>query len=87
MSTLPKVWLKLENAKKSDASPSSLDEILVEQPISLLGHTSNSISYHRRYSIFSSVCSPQEIKNIVKNKTKLLQTNNENLLEKNSATI
>ena len=43
-----KVWLKLENAKKSDAPPLSLDEILslLEQTICLLGQTSNSISYH-----------------------------------------
>ena len=48
MSLLSKVWLKLENAKKSDASPLSLDEILslLEQTICLLGQTSNSISYH-----------------------------------------
>ena len=64
MGPLSKVWLKLENAKKSDAPPLSLDEILrlLEQTIGLLGQTSNSISYHRRYNILSSVCSPQEAK-------------------------
>ena len=48
MDPLSKVWLKLENAKKSDAPPLSLDEILslLEQTICLLGQTSNSISYH-----------------------------------------
>ena len=48
MGPLSKVWLKLENAKKSDAPPLSLDEILslLEQTICLLGQTSNSISYH-----------------------------------------
>ena len=48
MGPLSKVWLKLENAKKSDAPPLSLDEILslLEQTICLLGQTSNSILYH-----------------------------------------
>ena len=38
--------VKLETAKKSDAPPLSLDEILilVEQTICLLGQTSNPIS-------------------------------------------
>ena len=46
MGPLSKVWLKLENAKKSDAPPLSLDEILslLEQTICLLGETINSIS-------------------------------------------
>ena len=48
MGPLSKVWLKLENAKKSDAPPLSLDEVLslLEQTICLLGETINSISYH-----------------------------------------
>ena len=39
--TSSKVWLKLENAKKSDAPPLSLDEILslLEETICLLGQT------------------------------------------------
>ena len=84
MGPLSKVWLKLENAKKSDAPPLSLDEIrsLLEQTIYLLGQTSNSISYHRRYNILSSVRSPQEAKNMLKNKLELLQTNDENLFGK-----
>ena len=84
MGSLSKVWLKLENAKKSDALPLSLDEILslLEQTICLLGQTSNSISYHRRYNILSSVCSLQDAKNILKNKVELLQTNDENLFGK-----
>ena len=84
MDPLSKVWLKLENAKKSDAPPLSLDEIrsLLEQTIYLLGQTSNSISYHRRYNILSSVRSPQEAKNMLKNKLELLQTNDENLFGK-----
>ena len=83
MGPLSKVWLKLENAKKSDAPPLSLDEILrLLQTIGLLGQTSNSISYHRRYNILSSVCSPQEVKNMLKNKVELLQTNDENLFGK-----
>ena len=75
MGPLSKVWLKLENAKKSDAPPLSLDEILslLEQTICLLGQTSNSFSYHRRYNILSSVCSPQEAKNMLKNKAELLK--------------
>ena len=49
MGPLSKMWLKLENAKKTDAPPLSLDEILslLEQTICLLGQTSNSVSYHR----------------------------------------
>ena len=41
MGPLSKVWLKLENAKKSDAPPLSLDEILslLEETICLLGQT------------------------------------------------
>ena len=80
MGPLSKVWLKLENAMKFDASPLSIDEIrsLVEQTIRLLGQTSNSISYHRRYNILLNVCSPQEAKNTLKNKVDLLQTNDEN---------
>ena len=60
MIPLSKVRLKLEDAKMSDAPPLSLDEILsfVEQTICLLDQTSNSILYHRRYNILSSVCSP-----------------------------
>ena len=77
MGPLSKVWLKLENAKKSDAPPLSLDEILslLEQSICLLGQASNSISYQRRYNILSSLCFPQEAKNILKNKVQLLQAN------------
>ena len=88
MGPLSKVWLKLENARKSDAPPLPLEEILslLEQTICLLGQTSNSISYHGMYNILSSVCSPQEAKNMIKNKIELLQTN-ENLLEKNSEPI
>ena len=84
MGPLSEVWLKLENAKKSDAPPLSLDEILrpLEQTICLLDQTSNSILYHRRYNILSSVCSPQEAKNMLKNKEELLQTNDENLFGK-----
>ena len=79
MGPLSKVWLKMENAKKFGAPPLSPDEILslLEQTICLLGQTSNSISYHRRYNILSSVCSPQEAKNMLKNKAELLQTNDE----------
>ena len=60
MIPLSKVRLKLEDAKMSNAPPLSLDEILslVEQTICLLDQTSNSILYHRRYNILSSVCSP-----------------------------
>ena len=67
MVPLSKVWLKLENAKKSDAAPLSLDEILslLEQTIFLLGQASNSISYHRRCNILSSGCSPQQAKNML----------------------
>ena len=63
MGPLSKVWLKLENAKKSDAPLLSLDKILslLKQTICLLGQTSNSISYHQRYNILSSVCTPQSI--------------------------
>ena len=70
MGPLSKVWLKLENAKKSDAPPLPLDEILslLEQAICLLCQTSNSISYHGRYNILSSVCSPQAAKNMLKNR-------------------
>ena len=84
MGPLSKVWLKLENAKKSDTSPLSLDEILslLEQTICLVGQTRNSISYHRRYTILSGVSSPQEAKNMLKNKTELLQTTDENLFGK-----
>ena len=66
---LSKVWLKLKNAKKSDVPPLPLDEILslLEQTICLLGKTSDSISYHGRYNILSSVCSPQAAKNMLKN--------------------
>ena len=57
MGPLSKVWLKLENAKKSDAPPLSVDETpsLLEQTIYLLNETSNSIFYHQRYSILLSV--------------------------------
>ena len=76
--------VKLEDAKKSDASPLSLDEILslLEQTICLLGQTSNSTSCHRRYNILSTVCSPQEAKNMLKNEVELLQTNDENPFRK-----
>ena len=84
MGPLSKVWLKLENAKKSDAPPLSLDKILslLEQTICLLHQTINSISYQRRYNVLSSVCSRQEAKNMLKNKVELLQTNDKNLFGK-----
>ena len=84
VSPLSKVWLKLENAQKSDALSISLDEILsfVEQTICFLGPISNLIPYHRRYNILSSVCSPEEAKNMLKNKVELLRTNGENLFGK-----
>ena len=76
--------VKLEDAKKSDPPPLSLDEILslLEQTICLLGQTSNSTSCHRRYNILSSVCSPQKAKNMLKNEVQLLQTNDENPFRK-----
>ena len=75
MGPLSKVWLKLENTK---------NEILrlLGQTICLLGQPSNLISYHRRYNILSSMWSPQEAKNMLKNKVELLQTNDENLFGK-----
>ena len=75
MGPLSKVWLKLENTK---------NEILrlLGQTICLLGQPSNLISYHRRYNILSSMWSPQEAKNMLKNKVELLQTNDENLFWK-----
>ena len=84
MGPLSKVWLKLENAKKSDAPPLSLDKILslLEQTICLLGQKSNSIWYHRRYNILLSACSPQEVKTMLKNQVELLQTNDENIFGK-----
>ena len=74
MGPLSKVWLKLENARNSDAPPLSLDEILslLEQTIRLLAQTSNWILYHRKYNILSSACSPQEAKDVLKNKVELL---------------
>ena len=76
--------VKLEDAKKSDAPPLSLDEILslLEQTSCLLGQTSNSTSCHRRYNILSTVCSPQEAKNMLNNEVELLQTNDENPFRK-----
>ena len=64
MGSLSKVWLKLENDKKSDTPPFSLYEILslLEQTICLLGQTSNSISYHQRYNVLLIVCPLQEAK-------------------------
>ena len=84
MGRLSKVWLKLENAKKSDARPLSLEEILslVEQTICLLGQTSNSASYRRSQKFISNMCFPQEAKITLKNKVELLQTNDENLFGK-----
>ena len=79
---LSKVWFKLENVKKFDAPPISIDNILslLEQTICLLGQTSNLIFYHRRHNILSSVCTPQEAKKknkkMLKDKVELLQTNN-----------
>ena len=69
---LSEVWLTLEIAK-SDVPPLALDDIpgLLEQNICLPGQTSDSISYHRRYNILSSVCSPQEAKSMLKIKVEL----------------
>ena len=81
MGLLSKVWLQLEleNARKSDAAPLSFDDILslVEQTTCLLCQTSNSISYHRRHTILSSMCSPLDAKIMLKNKLELHQTNDE----------
>lgn len=65
MGPFSKVWLKLENVKKSDALLLSLDEILslAEENICLLGQTNNSILYHKKCNILLSVCSPKEAKN------------------------
>ena len=83
MAPLSKIWLKLENAKKSDTPPLSLDEILhlLKQTLCLLGQTSNSILYHQSNNILSSMYSPQEAKNIIE-LVELLQTNDENLFGK-----
>ena len=74
----------MPRSKKSDAPPLSVDKILSleEQATCLLSQTSNPISYHRRYNIPPTVCSPQEAKNILKNKVEFLQTNDENLFRK-----
>ena len=79
-----KVWLKLENAKKSDTRSLSLEEILslVEQTICLLGQTSNSASYRRSQKFISNMCFPQEAKITLKNKVELMQTNDENIFGK-----
>ena len=73
MGPLSKVWLKLENAKKSDAPPLSLDKILIllEQTIYLLGQTSNLISYQQKKNILSSISSPQEAKKHVKEQSRV----------------
>ena len=64
MGSLSKVWLKLENDKKSDTPPVSLYETLslLVQTVCLLGQTSNSISYHQRYNVLLIVCFRQEAK-------------------------
>ena len=84
MGLLSTVWLKLENAKKSEVPPLSLDEILslIEQTICLLDQTSNLILFHRRCNILSSECCPQEAEIMLQNKAELLQTTNENLYGK-----
>ena len=84
LGSLSKVWLKLENTKRSDAPALFLDEILsfVKQTTCLLGQTNNSISNHQRYKTFSSSCSPQETKSVLKNKIELQQTNDKNCFGK-----
>ena len=58
MSPISKKWLKSKNSKKS--STLSFEILSLEkQTICLLNQTGNTISYHRRYNILLSMCSPQ----------------------------
>ena len=80
-------WSETGECQAVYTPPLSLNQILSLLEQTILGQTSNLISYHPRYEILSSVCSPQKAKNMVKKKVELLQTNDEIFLKKNSATI
>ena len=78
---LSKVWLKLETFYKSWETL-SLDKnlSLLGKTICLLGQTTNSISYHRKYNILLRVCSPaKKKKKMLKHKAELLPTNEKSL--------
>ena len=81
MDPLSKVWMKLENAKKSDSPTLSLYEISrTNHLFTWLKKKFNFLT--SRYNILSSLYCPEETKNMLKNEVELLQTNDQNLFGK-----
>ena len=60
-----------------------LKQIYVEKSVLLLGETTNSMTYHRRYSILSAqICAPQQSKEMLREEVELFQQQDRNLFGK-----
>ena len=80
MGPLAKLWKILEDAKQTDneAVQFSVNELIfyVEQVVLLLEHSSNAITYHRRFNVLGCIMNSQyQLKTMLKEKAALLQKN------------
>ena len=78
MGLLAPLWFGLEAVRRSNTESVSVSfSVLIyftEQAVLLMGQTNNTISYHRRVSILSSLTNPRQGKSLLKNKAAILQS-------------
>ena len=71
MGPLSKFWLLVQNAllSQKEGVPIKINKVkeYVEQSILLLGQSTNSMTFHRRYNILSTLnCAPQQRKEMLR---------------------
>ena len=84
---LSKLYLMIKKASASDEEEVSieLDQLkeYVEQSICLIGQATNAVTYQRRFHILSALnCSPQQAKEMLREKADLLKQDDKNLFGK-----
>ena len=87
MSSLSKLWMLVEEARRSKEKqiPIDLDDIRVYigKTVLLLSQTSNYITYFRRYNILAALNYPvQQSKEMLREEADLLQRHDRNLFGK-----
>ena len=78
--------LEREKGAEEDAVQISINDLLhyVEQPVLLLGQSSNAITYHRRLNVLGSVMNSQyQVKSMFKEKASLLLKHDDYIFAKN----
>ena len=84
MGPLSKIWTAVESARLSQENSVEVDlkesQEFVEESVLLLGQASSSISYYGRfYMLLALTNSPQQSKQMLREKSDLLQKNDKNL--------